>query len=304
MRIFYSDVFILPLPEGHRFPMGKYARLRERIGSDGALSGGLELPPAVSDAELLRVHDPSYLDRVVSGSLDRSEILRIGFPWSPRLIERSRRSAGGTLAAARTALGAGVAVNLAGGTHHSFADRGEGFCVFNDAAVTIRALQAESRVQRAVVIDLDVHQGNGTASIFRGDPSVFTLSVHGANNFPFEKESSDLDIPLPDGAGDRVFLDAVESGVRRALASIDAEIAIYIAGADPYAGDRLGRLSVSKAGLAERDRIVLDLCLAAGVPVAIAMGGGYAEEIEDIVDVHMATVREARSRVERVRVGA
>lgn len=294
MKIFYSDTFVLPLPEGHRFPMRKYSRLRERIvAEEPALAAGLEVPPAASDEELLLVHDPGYVERVVAGTLDAREVRRIGFPWSQKMVERSRRSVGGTIAACRAALEQGAAVNLAGGTHHAFADRGEGFCVFNDAAVAIRVLQAERRIERAVVLDLDVHQGNGTAAISEGDPSVFTLSVHGEKNFPFEKETSDLDLPLPDGTGDDVFLAAVETGIRRALGVINAEVAIYIAGADPFAGDKLGRMNVSKQALAERDRLLFDLCAAAGVPVAVVMGGGYAEDVEDTVDVHLATVRAA-----------
>lgn len=297
MKIFYSDVFVLPLPEGHRFPMRKYSRVRERIeAEDPALAKGLVLPPAASDEELLLVHHADYVERVVTGTLDPREVRRIGFPWSPRLVERSRRSVGGTIAGCRAALEDGVAVNLAGGTHHAYADRGEGFCVFNDAAVAIRVLQAEGRIERAVVLDLDVHQGNGTAAIFEGDPSVFTLSVHGAKNYPFEKERSDLDLPLPDGAGDDLFLETVESGVRHALGANDADVAIYIAGADPFEGDKLGRMSVSKAGLAERDRIVFDRCAAAGVPVVVVMGGGYAEDVEDTVDIHLGVVREAGVR--------
>lgn len=294
MKIFYSDTFVLPLPEGHRFPMRKYSRLRERlVAEEPALAAGLEVPPAASDEELLLVHDPGYVERVVAGTLDAREVRRIGFPWSQKMVERSRRSVGGTIAACRAALEQGAAVNLAGGTHHAFADRGEGFCVFNDAAVAIRVLQAERRIERAVVLDLDVHQGNGTAAISEGDPSVFTLSVHGEKNFPFEKETSDLDLPLPDGTGDDVFLAAVETGIRRALGVINAEVAIYIAGADPFAGDKLGRMNVSKQALAERDRLLFDLCAAAGVPVAVVMGGGYAEDVEDTVDVHLATVRAA-----------
>lgn len=304
LKIFYSDTFVLPLPDGHRFPMRKYSRLRERIVTESpSLAAGLEVPPAASDAELLRVHERGYFERVVTGTLDPSEVRRIGFPWSAQLVERSRRSVGGTIAACRAALEDGYSVNLAGGTHHAYADRGEGFCVFNDAAVAIRALQAEGQARRAVILDLDVHQGNGNAVIFEADPTVFTLSVHGAKNYPFEKEESDLDVALPDGAADDVFLDAVERGTRHALNAIDADLAIYIAGADPFAGDRLGRMSVSKSGLAERDRLVFDLCQAAGVPVAIVMGGGYAEDVEDTVDVHLQTIREAGARA-RARVRA
>jgi acetoin utilization deacetylase AcuC-like enzyme len=296
VRVFYCDHFVLPLPEGHRFPMDKYRRLRERVSARG--DDDLRVPDAATDTELVRVHDPAYVKRVAAGSLSYEEIRRIGFPWSPGLVERSRRSVGGTIGAARAALEDGVAANLAGGTHHAFADRGEGFCVFNDVAVAARAVQAEGRARRVVVLDLDVHQGNGTASIFSADDSVFTLSVHGANNFPFRKVPGDLDVELPDGAGDDVFLEAVHGAVRTAL-DHGAEIAFYVAGADPFEGDRLGRLSVTKAGMAERDRTVFDLCEAAGTPVAVVMSGGYARDVNDTVDIHEATVRAASRRTRR-----
>lgn len=294
VRVFYCDHFVLPLPDGHRFPMEKYARLRERVRARG--EDRLLVPDAAADAELGRAHDAGYVGRVVSGALTRDEVRRIGFPWSPGLVERSRRSVGGTMAAARAALVDGVAANLAGGTHHAFADRGEGFCVFNDVAVAARALQAENRARRVVVLDLDVHQGNGTAAIFRGDDTVFTLSVHGANNFPFRKEAGDLDIELPDGSRDDVFLEAVERGVDAALAH-GGDVAFFVAGADPFEGDRLGRLAVTKAGLAQRDEIVLDRCARAGVPVAVVMSGGYARDVTDTVDIHEATIRTASRRL-------
>ena len=223
----------------------------------------------------------AYLQRVVSGELAAEEQRRIGFPWSPQMVERSRRSSGATLAAARAALEEGVGVNLAGGTHHAFRDRGEGYCVFNDSAIAALTLQAEGRVRRVVILDCDVHQGNGTAAILAGDPSVFTFSIHAANNFPFEKEASDLDIELPDGTGDRDYLQALEKGVCRALSAAQADLAIYLAGADPFEGDRLGRLKLTKSGLAARDRMVFELCHASGVPVAVTMAGGYARRIED-----------------------
>jgi len=198
VKAFYCDHFVLPLPEGHRFPMEKYSRLRERVLAAGVVAPEeLIVPHAATDEEILRAHDAEYLRRVVAGELDRAEARRIGFPWSPAMVERSRRSAGGTIEACRAALEEGAAVNLAGGTHHAFRDRGEGYCVFNDAASASRAMQAEGRVERVVVIDCDVHQGNGTASIFEDDPTVFTFSIHGRNNFPFHKERSDLDVELP-----------------------------------------------------------------------------------------------------------
>lgn len=294
MKVFHSDRFVVPLPGDHRFPMAKYGLLRRAVEASRLLrEGELEEPVAATDAEILRVHRPDYLTRVTNGVLTRQEMRRIGFPWSRELVERSRRSVGGTLGACRSALVDGLAVNLAGGTHHAFADRGEGYCVFNDVAIAARAVQAEERVERIVVVDCDVHQGNGTAAIFRGDPSVFTFSIHGRNNFPFRKEISDIDVALADGVGDGDYLEALERGLRQALAASRAELAVYVAGADAYAGDRLGRLALSRAGLAARDRMVLDHCRRAGIAVAVVMGGGYAADVEAIVEIHLQTVRAA-----------
>jgi acetoin utilization deacetylase AcuC-like enzyme len=298
VRAYYSDRFVLPLPVGHRFPMIKYARLRERCLAEGVLRPDeLREPPAATWDELMLVHEPAYVAAAREGTLTALEVRRIGFPWSPEMIERSRRSSGATIQAARTALdeaaarGWGIAVNLAGGTHHACPDHGEGFCVFNDAAVAIRVLQREGRIQRAVVIDCDVHQGNGTAAAFRADPSVFTFSIHGAKNFPFRKERSSLDVELPDGAGDDVFLAALELHVPHILHDFRPDLAVYLAGADPWREDRFGRLGMSKEGLMERDRLVLGACRDAGVPVAVAMAGGYARDTEDTVDIHLRTIR-------------
>jgi acetoin utilization deacetylase AcuC-like enzyme len=294
MKVFYSDHFVLPLPESHRFPMVKYSMLRERVARDGICGPGeLLTPRAVTDQEILRAHVPDYLKRVASGTLTEKEVRRIGFPWSERMVERSRRASGGTLGACLAALEDGFAANLAGGTHHAFSDRGEGYCVFNDSAIAARAIQAAGLAERVVVIDTDVHQGNGTAAILRGDPTVFTFSIHGAKNFPFHKEDSDLDAPLPDGAGDTEFLATLERGLESALDAADADLAIYLAGADPFEGDRLGRLSVTKSGLAERDRIVLGACRERAIPVAVTMAGGYANEVGDTVDVHFQSIRRA-----------
>lgn len=291
MRVYYCDDFVLPLPAGHRFPMEKYAQLRERVSPATARFGAeLVAPEAATDEELGRVHTASYLNAVVSGSLAREQVRRIGFPWSPELVERSRRSTGATIGAMRSALADGVGVNLAGGTHHAFADHGEGFCVFNDVAVAIRAAQSEGLAQRFAVVDLDVHQGNGTAAVFEQDNSVFTLSVHGASNYPFHKTSSDLDIGLPDGTDDAVFLEAVTDGVRTALDAARAEVLFYVAGADAFEGDQLGRLSVSKEGMFERDKIVFEGAARAGVPVVVVMAGGYASHVEDTVDIHAHSV--------------
>lgn len=292
MKAFYTDHFVLPLPPEHRFPMTKYSLLREQVLAQGVLKPeDLIVPEAATDEQILRAHDTDYLERVKTGTLSRQEIRRIGFPWSPEMVERSRRSAGATIAACKAALEDGAAINLAGGTHHAFRDHGEGYCVFNDSAIAARAMQAERRVRRIVVLDCDVHQGNGTASILAGDPSIFTFSIHGEKNFPFHKEHSDLDIELEDGTSDRVYLDMLEEGVQRALALAQADMAIYLAGADPYSGDRLGRLKVSMEGLATRDRFVLGLCREQRLPVAITMAGGYARQVEDIVAIHLQTVR-------------
>jgi acetoin utilization deacetylase AcuC-like enzyme len=307
VKVFYSDQFVLPLPEGHRFPMKKYSMLRERVAEGGICGRGeLRVPHAVADERILRAHDAGYLKKVVSGTLTDKEMRRIGFPWSERMVERSRRASGGTLDACRTALEEGLAANLAGGTHHAFADRGEGFCVLNDSAITARALRSEGLVDKVVVLDTDVHQGNGTAAILKGDPHVFTFSIHGAKNFPFHKEESDLDVDLPDGADDGEYLAALELGIEKILYNSEADLAIFLAGADPFEDDRLGRLSVTKEGLAERDRLVLESCRERGLPVAVTMGGGYAREVEDAVDIHFRTVSQAAAllRSEKAQEGS
>ena len=291
MKIFYSDHFVLPLPEGHRFPMVKYSMLRRRVSEAGL--GELRVPRPVSDQEILRAHTPNYLGRVTDGSISAKEMRRIGFPWTEKMVERSRRASGGTLDACRAALEEGLSANLAGGTHHAFAGQGEGYCVFNDSVIAVRALQAEGLVERAAIVDTDVHQGNGTAAILSSDPSIFTFSMHGEKNFPFRKEESDLDIPLPDGADDEEFLGALEMGLEKTLERSGVDLAIYLAGADPFAGDKLGRLSVSKEGLAKRDRMVLEACRERGIPVVATMAGGYAPEIEHTVDIHFQTVQRA-----------
>jgi acetoin utilization deacetylase AcuC-like enzyme len=292
MKAYYTDSFVLPLPDGHRFPMAKYSNLRERIQDEGIITPHeLRIPDAATDEQILRCHQRDYLDKATFGRLSAQEIRRIGFPWSPGMTERSRRSSGATIAASLTALHEGVAVNLAGGTHHACTDHGEGFCVWNDAAIAARTLQAQGLVGRVLVVDCDVHQGNGTAQITQDDPTIFTFSIHGENNFPHRKVPGDLDIGLPDGTTDETYLTMVEEGVRRALFLANADFAIYVSGADPYEGDRLGKLSVSKVGLAQRDRIVMDTLREAGLGVAVTMGGGYAHHIEDIVDIHFETVR-------------
>ena len=294
MRVFYTDGFEVPLPDGHRFPMHKYRLVREGLLARGVLTASqLAVPDAATDTQLGLVHAAAYVHKVRTGGLAGAEQRRIGFPWSQGLVDRSTRSVGATIAAGRAALEDGLAVTLGGGTHHAYPDRGEGFCVFNDVAVAARVLQAEGRVRRVVVLDCDVHQGNGTAAVFRGDPTVYTLSIYGAGNFPFRKEASDLDIPVADASDDVAYLAQVVRGVQAALEGADADIAFYLAGADPFRGDQLGRLAVSREGLRERDRTVFSLCRARGLPVAVTMAGGYARDLQDTVEIHIATVREA-----------
>ena len=295
MQLFYTDVFVLPLPAGHRFPMEKYSRLRESLLASGEFSpADFHLPHAATDKELSRAHDLNYIHAVSHGQLEKTAEKQIGFPWSTGMVERSRRSAGATIGACRAALEDGVAANLAGGTHHAFRDHGEGFCVFNDAAVAARAMQAEGRVERVLIVDCDVHQGNGTANILRGDDSIFTFSIHGARNYPFDKEESDLDIELPDGCSDAAYLLQLAHGLDTAFDLARPDLVIYLAGADPYQDDRLGRLSLSFDGLAERDRHVFTRCREHGTPAAIAMAGGYARNIDDTVRIHATTIRLAR----------
>ena len=291
MKIFYHDHVTLPLPDGHRFPMPKYTLLRQRVTAAGIIAEEDLTPgPAATHQQLTRAHAPEYVDRVQHGRLSDREIRQIGFPWSPGMFQRAQHSTGSTIAACRAAVAEGFGINLGGGTHHAGPDYGQGFCVFNDSAVAARAMQAERLAERIVILDCDVHQGNGTAEIFADDPSVYTFSIHGEKNFPFRKKPGDLDIGLPDDADDPIYLDALEEGVDRALAEAGADLAIYLAGADPYADDRLGRLAITKRGLAQRDRYVLDACRTAGLPVAIAMAGGYGKDIEDTVDIHFQTV--------------
>jgi acetoin utilization deacetylase AcuC-like enzyme len=313
VKAFYSDTFVLPLPPHHRFPMAKYRRVRERVVAERVLdTGDLHVPERAAWTDLSLVHTAAYLDAVRTGTLDRDMQRRIGFPWSTEMVERSRRSVGATLAAAREVLrsdgGASTArsapgprvggrlnasANLAGGTHHAFADRGEGYCVFNDVAVAARVLQRDGMIRRAAVVDCDVHQGNGTAAIFRGDPSVFTMSLHGAHNFPFRKETSDLDIAFDDGASDDIYLEELARHLPAVLDAEQPDIVFYLAGADPYGGDRLGRLKLTIDGLRQRDRLVFEACAARAVPVVVTMSGGYADDVEAIAAIHVNTIREA-----------
>ena len=319
MQAFYADQFVLPLPPGHRFPMSKYRLLREQLEGMSDLQLCQALP--ASDGELALAHTPGYLSAVVDGTLSAAQQREIGFPWSEAMVERARRSVGATIAAARAALATGVATNVAGGTHHATADKGGGYCVFNDAAVAARLMQAEwqrrsppgrpkgdyrsaqhegsqesRQLLRVAIVDLDVHQGNGSASIFADDPTVFTLSLHGAKNFPFRKERSDLDVDLPDGCGDAAYLRALDGALAalwRHHAHAPPGLIFYVAGADPHEGDRLGRLKLTTAGLAERDRRVLAAARERRIPVALSMAGGYGRVVEDTVQVHLGTIRAA-----------
>jgi acetoin utilization deacetylase AcuC-like enzyme len=292
MRLFPCDRFRLPLPDGHRFPIDKYALLRRRLEAHAAAGVPLEFiePHAATDEELRRVHAADYLGRVMSGTLSQDEVRRIGFPWSRELVERSLRSTGAAVDAAAAALEDGVAASLAGGTHHAGIGWGEGYCVFNDTAVAAREMQARGAVGRVLILDCDVHQGNGTAEIFTHDPTVFTMSIHGARNFPLRKVPGSLDVGLEDGTGDDEYLAALEPAVTESFARAEADLVLYIAGADPFEEDRLGRLRLTKAGLLARDRLVLDAARSAGTPVAIVCGGGYSNDLDAIVDIHAATM--------------
>jgi acetoin utilization deacetylase AcuC-like enzyme len=292
VKAFYTDHFVLPLPEGHRFPMQKYRLLREAIATHPQIQ--LIEAPVASDTQLLYAHTPSYIQKVVAGGLSPQEQSAIGFPWSERMVERSKRSVGATIAACQSALIDGVAVNLAGGTHHAYRDHGGGFCVFNDAAVAARVLQkTQGSDFRVAIVDLDVHQGNGTAAILKNDERIFTLSLHGENNFPFQKEESNLDVALPDGCGDAVYLDALSNALHVLKAQFDPQFIIYLAGADPHEHDRLGKLSLTQAGMQARDQQVYHWAAANALPVAIAMAGGYGKDINLTVDIHAQTIRSA-----------
>ncbi|MDT7929189.1 histone deacetylase [Tepidimonas sp.] len=301
MQVFYATQFVLPLPAGHRFPMAKYALLRDALAREPDIR--LQLAEPASDGELALAHTPAYIDAVVHGTLSAAQQREIGFPWSPAMVERARRSVGATVQAFRVALaGEGVAANIAGGTHHAYPDKGSGFCVFNDVAVAARLLQAEwarrgaaqrARPLRVAIIDLDVHQGNGTARIFRDDPSVFTLSLHGARNFPFRKEPSDCDVELPDGCGDAEYWEALEWALGELERRFAADAVLYLAGADPHEGDRLGRLKLTDDGMEARDRRVFEWAWQRRLPLAMVMAGGYGHDIATTVRVQCNTYRVA-----------
>lgn len=291
-----SAHYVIALPEGHRFPIAKYALLRDAVLAEGVVApAALHDPARAPIADVQRVHDAAYVDRLLRGTMPAAEQRVLGFPWSEGLVERSFRAAGGTLEAAHHALHAGIAMNLAGGTHHAFASHGEGFCVLNDVAIALRALRAEGRIRRAAVIDLDVHQGNGTHAIFAGDEATFTFSMHGRRNYPFRKVNGTLDVELEDGTGDTEYLERLAAVLPDVLARARADLVFYLAGADPHEGDTLGRLALSFDGLMRRDALVLEAARAVGVPVAIAIAGGYGRDIRDTVRVHVNTARVAAS---------
>ncbi|CAM3632585.1 histone deacetylase [Polynucleobacter brandtiae] len=292
MKAFYTDHYVLPLPPGHRFPMEKYSQLRNLVSQLPGVS--LKEAPAITDTQILYAHDASYLMKIIKGELSPLEQQEIGFPWSLMMVERSRRSAGATLAAAKVALKEGIAVNLAGGTHHAYRNKGSGFCVFNDSAITARALQREVNTNlRIAIIDLDVHQGNGTAAILKNDASIFTLSLHGENNFPFIKEVGDLDIGLPDQCQDDQYMVALHHSLALLDARFKPDFIIYLAGADPHEGDRLGKLSISKEGMRLRDQCVFQYGLDRQIPIAFSMAGGYGKEIHSTVEIHLQTIQTA-----------
>jgi len=294
VKAFSADRISLPLPAGHRFPAEKYIRLRQRIESSPEFAGiDLHFPEGASEAQLSLVHTPEYVGAVLSGTLTERQVRRIGLPWSPELAERSRRSVGGTIAACEAALVDGRAIHLGGGTHHAFPDYGAGYCVFNDVAVSVRCLQQQDLAARLLILDLDVHQGDGTAAIFAGDPSVFTCSLHGEGNFPFHKQTGDLDLAFPSGTRDAFYLETLERLLPEVLDTSRPDLVVYLAGADPFEGDTLGHLGLTKEGLRQRDRLVLEGCRARRLAVAIVLGGGYAYDIDDTVDIHLNTLRQA-----------
>jgi acetoin utilization deacetylase AcuC-like enzyme len=298
LEVWSSAAYAIPLPDGHRFPMPKYALLR-----DGAIAQGLVDPTRLHDPgraardDLLLVHTPRYVDAVTAGTLSPAEQRRIGLPWSERFVERAYRVVRGTCEAAEAAVERGVAMNMAGGTHHAFPDHGEGFCTFNDVAVAIRRLQRAGRIARACVIDLDVHQGNGTHACFAGDASVYTFSMHGAKNFPFHKVPGTLDVELEDGTTDEPYLALLAEHLPRVLRESTPDLVVYLAGADPHEHDRLGRLKLTFEGLMRRDAMVLEACRDVGLPVCVTIAGGYGRDVHDTVRVHLNTVRVVRQFV-------
>lgn len=290
MRLYYSDHLDIPLPDGHKFPMRKYRLLRDRIASDGLWQLERSDPAPIETIKL--AHDADYVDQFIAGTLPAAAMRRIGFPWSEGLVQRTLASAGGTLLASRDALETGLGATLSGGTHHAFRSEGSGFCVFNDVAITIYALRSRGKAQRVAVLDLDVHQGDGTAHFFEHDPEVLTISMHGAHNFPFRKQRSKIDLELPDGTGDEEYLEILDSVLPR-VAEFAPEIVFYLSGVDALESDVLGRLSLTLEGLKSRDRRVIGECLGRNLPLVITLGGGYSSPIEPTVEAHANTFRVA-----------
>lgn len=295
MKIFYSDHYTVPLPEGHRFPMEKYRMLREKLLAEGILQPNELYEPELPARETITLaHSPQYYDAFADGSVDPKIIRRIGLPWSRELFFRSLASVGGAIGSARSALESGIGGNLAGGTHHAFSDYGEGFCVFNDFAVVILHLIKCGMIHRAAIIDLDVHQGNGNSSILGHNPDVFIFSMHGEKNYPFTKVASTIDIELPDGTGDEEYLTLLKKNLHVIFES-KPDIVLYQAGVDPLKEDSLGRLSLTKQGLMERDRLVLCECKNRGIPVSLGLGGGYSKPIMHTVEAYVGTYRVAKA---------
>jgi acetoin utilization deacetylase AcuC-like enzyme len=290
MDLWSHDRFTFPLPAAHRFPLGKYALLRARLEADG-----IARPDEIHECEpvpwdwIEAVQEPALVKRLRIGTLSVREQRGLGLPWSPELVERARRTTAGTVAAARRALTHGVGMNLGGGTHHAGYDFARGYCLFNDVAVALARLRAEGAARRALVVDCDVHQGDGTAQVLAGDPEAFTVSVHGARNYPFQRIPSDLDVDLPTGTGDDDYLPALDDALDAAMPRARPDLAFYLAGADPFAGDRLGRLALTKAGLRARDERVVGRLRAAGSAVVVVLAGGYARDVADTVDINAAT---------------
>jgi acetoin utilization deacetylase AcuC-like enzyme len=294
LKVSHHPDYYLPLPEGHPFPMVKYTLVYDRLRETGLLpAANIMLPEEATRADLERVHEKDYLDRLFGEGLSVTEQRAIGVPWSPRLLRRSRLAVQGTILAAEAALEQGRGGNLAGGTHHAFADHGEGFCVLNDIAVAIRRLQHEKRIERALVIDLDVHQGNGTAAIFEGDDSVFTFSIHGERNYPSRKMRSTLDIGLPDGIDDEAYLSTLEINLPKLIENFSPDVVFYLAGVDVAAGDRYGRFNLSDDGIRARDRCVLEWTRRHGLPLAITLAGGYSPNPVRTAMLHTIVFEEA-----------
>jgi acetoin utilization deacetylase AcuC-like enzyme len=294
MKCVYHPSYQVALPSGHPFPMSKYSLLRDQLLAEGIVATGDILQPEPLDASALGlVHTPEYLAKLATSGLSAAEQRRLGLPWSEALWQRSRLASAGTLLAARTALDQGLAANLAGGTHHAFADHGEGFCVLNDVAIAIRKLQAERALERAAIVDLDVHQGNGTAAIFETDDEVFTFSMHGERNYPVAKMRSNLDVPLKDGVGDAEYLDTLQGVLPSVLDRARADLVFYLAGVDVAAGDRYGKLALTEEGIRRRDRCVIEAVRGRGLPLVIVLAGGYAATRARTAELHAHAFRES-----------